>query len=97
MPESNDLAGLTDPEHWARGEAAIVLCEGCGAIQVDPDGWCLGDCEPYLHQPSHVCAHCTLVQLFGHGRIGDAGVDWTRRCHFHTHRTGGDIDGTKRP
>ncbi len=33
-----DLAGLTIPENAANGRYALVLCEGCGPIQVDPDG-----------------------------------------------------------
>ena len=33
-----DLAGITKPEDWAKGLAAVVLCEDCGVIQVDPEG-----------------------------------------------------------
>ena len=79
MPESTDLAGLTTPEDWSKGLAACVLCEGCGAIQVDPAGNCLGDCRPYgTEDTPHVCVHCTYIQIF-------AGVelDATRRCLFH--------------
>ncbi len=40
-----DLKGLTKPEAWADGRAAVVICEGCGVIQVDPDGNCVSaDC-----------------------------------------------------
>jgi hypothetical protein len=40
-----DLAGLTSPEDWADGKAVVVICEGCGPIQVDPDGACTSaDC-----------------------------------------------------
>lgn len=40
-----DMAGITSPEDWAKGLAAIVLCEDCGAIQVDPGGLCISDCD----------------------------------------------------
>lgn len=44
FPES-DLKGLTDQDSWKEGLATVVLCEGCGAIQVDPDGRCVSsDC-----------------------------------------------------
>ena len=33
-----DLAGITTEEDWAEGKAHVVLCEGCGLIQVDPEG-----------------------------------------------------------
>lgn len=40
-----DLAGITSPEAWGEGLAATVICEGCGFIQVDPDGNCVSnDC-----------------------------------------------------
>ena len=41
----NDFEGLTSPEEWSKGRAAIVLCEECGPIQVDPDGRCVVDCR----------------------------------------------------
>lgn len=41
-----ELAGIISKEQWKRGEVASVLCEGCGSIQVDPDGNCISpDCE----------------------------------------------------
>lgn len=40
-----ELAGITTPAHWADGKAVVVICEGCGPIQVDPDGNCISqDC-----------------------------------------------------
>lgn len=40
-----DLKGLTTNEDWKKGLAAVVICEGCGVIQVDPDGRCISpDC-----------------------------------------------------
>ncbi len=39
-----DLASITSLEDFAEGKAAVVLCEGCGPIQVDPNGKCLGNC-----------------------------------------------------
>lgn len=44
--DSGDMKGITKPDDWANGRAAVVLCEGCGAIQVDPDGACISnDCQ----------------------------------------------------
>lgn len=37
----DDFKGLTSKKNWAEGKAALVLCEGCGPIQVDPDGKCV--------------------------------------------------------
>ena len=39
--EENDMAGITKPEDWANGLSCVVLCEGCGPIQVDPEGNCI--------------------------------------------------------
>jgi len=40
-----DLEGVTSQEEWDKGKAALVVCEGCGSIQVDPKGNCVsGDC-----------------------------------------------------
>lgn len=40
-----DFKGLTSERDWKRGLASMVICEGCGYIQVDPDGACAsGDC-----------------------------------------------------
>lgn len=36
-----ELAGLTKPEDWAKGLAVLAICEGCGSIQVDPEGNCV--------------------------------------------------------
>jgi RNase P subunit RPR2 len=39
-----ELARLTSEEDWKQGKACFVLCEGCGAIQVDPEGKCVSKC-----------------------------------------------------
>lgn len=40
-----DLADITKEEDFKKGLAYIVTCEGCGFIQVDPEGNCLSkDC-----------------------------------------------------
>ncbi len=40
-----DLADLTDEDDWHDGLAVCVICEGCGPIQVDPEGGCVStDC-----------------------------------------------------
>lgn len=41
----DDFKGLTTKEVWDEGKAAVVLCEECGPIQVDPDGRCVVDCR----------------------------------------------------
>lgn len=39
----HDFKGLTTEENRKEDKAAIVLCEGCGSIQVDPEGRCISD------------------------------------------------------
>lgn len=40
-----DLGGITKQAEWEHGKAVAVLCEGCGPIQVDPEGNCVSrDC-----------------------------------------------------
>ena len=36
-----DMKGVTKVEHWEVGLANQVLCEGCGIIQVNPEGSCV--------------------------------------------------------
>ena len=38
-----DMYGLTSLQAFTEGKAASVLCEGCGWIQVDPEGDCLSE------------------------------------------------------
>lgn len=45
----HELAGVTSPEAWAQGKAAVVICEGCGPVQVDPEGRCVSDDCPNKH------------------------------------------------
>lgn len=49
-----ELANITLPESWADGRAAANICEGCGIIQLDPDGNC-------------VSRDCTKAGEVGHG------------------------------
>lgn len=45
-----DLAGITSKEGSANGFYCVVLCEGCGAIQVDHEGNCISkDCAKSGH------------------------------------------------
>lgn len=40
-----ELAGITSEKMWKEKQAFFALCEGCGPIQVDPDGNCVSnDC-----------------------------------------------------
>jgi len=44
-PEKNDLKGLSTPEDTKNGLYPVVICEGCGHIQVDHEGKCVSpDC-----------------------------------------------------
>lgn len=36
-----DMEGLSTQEDTASGKFAVVLCEGCGSIQVDHTGKCI--------------------------------------------------------
>lgn len=57
--ESDDLVGITKPEVFKLGRAALVLCEGCGMTQVDPGGYCLGGCKgDYFTKQEHLCRYC---------------------------------------
>lgn len=49
----NDLCGISTVDDTAQGLFAVVICEGCGFIQVDHDGNCQGgpDCLEG-HQPA---------------------------------------------
>jgi hypothetical protein len=48
--DSKDFEGLTPLASWEEGKAAAVLCEGCGPIQVDPQGSCCSeDCLKLGH------------------------------------------------
>ncbi len=42
--DGEDLAGITTKDDEAQGLAAVVICEGCGVVQVDHEGNCLGGC-----------------------------------------------------
>ena len=44
--DTEDLANITTSANEEHGFFAVVLCEGCGPIQVDRAGNCLSkDCE----------------------------------------------------
>lgn len=45
-----DLKGLISEEEVKKGMAAVVICEGCGAIQVDHEGVCQGRCLNPTHK-----------------------------------------------
>ena len=48
-----ELAGITKEESWDKGLAATVICEGCGHIQVDPDGNCVSENCLCTEKPDH--------------------------------------------
>lgn len=49
----NDAEGLTTEEAWKDGRAALFMCEGCGTIQVDPEGNCVSSDCFCKGQPGH--------------------------------------------
>lgn len=51
----SDFKGLTSNKAWSEGKAALVLCEGCGPIQVNPAGEC-------------VSKNCTKTGQLCHGK-----------------------------
>jgi len=49
----NDFAALSTPEDTEKGLFPVVLCEGCGATQVDHRGRCVApDCLDPHHDGS---------------------------------------------
>lgn len=48
-----DLGGITKQAEWEQGKAVAVLCEGCGPIQVDPEGNCVSQCCLCEGEPGH--------------------------------------------
>lgn len=40
----SDLGGITSIEDQKEGKYCLALCEGCGLIQVDNFGACMGSC-----------------------------------------------------
>lgn len=47
-----DLANLSTPEQTAAGLFPVVICEGCGTVQVDHLGKCVTpDCEHCRDNP----------------------------------------------
>jgi hypothetical protein len=53
--DGHDFRGLTSDKDFRGGLACVVLCEGCGAIQVDPNGQCLSACSR-RNYPGHNCS-----------------------------------------
>jgi hypothetical protein len=52
-PDRNDFVGETTIEDTEKGLFACVLCEGCGAIQVDHNGMCVSKdclCNGHVHE-----------------------------------------------
>lgn len=51
--DTGDLAGLTLPDSWAKQYANYAWCEGCGPIQVDPEGNCVSKKCLEAGKPGH--------------------------------------------
>lgn len=46
--DHGDLKGLISADDSANGYVSnVVICEGCGYIQVDHDGRCVSDCDKH--------------------------------------------------
>jgi len=52
FPET-DLADITPQEMWEQNRAAVVTCEGCGNIQVNPLGECVSEDCLEQGKPGH--------------------------------------------
>jgi hypothetical protein len=65
-----DLAKITTPEMWADERSCVVICEGCGHIQVDPEGRCVSsDCLELGHV-SKACLDPNKMHGAGDGSSG---------------------------
>lgn len=51
--DHRELANITKKEDWEKGLACTVICEGCGYIQVDPDGNCVSKNCLLKNKPGH--------------------------------------------
>ena len=58
-----DFRGLTKPSDYEEGKAVVVLCEGCGIIQVDPNGCCISN-------------NCLKAGYHGHGETSIDGPEY---------------------
>jgi hypothetical protein len=58
-----DMDGITSQEGWARGQAGVWICEGCGPIPVDPEGNCLWPVCLRQGHPGHGLAPQALQKL----------------------------------
>ena len=63
-----DLANITSQKDWDKGLAQVVFCEGCGVIQVDPDGNCVSsDCMESAQSKSRryfVDTHHVMLSIY---------------------------------
>lgn len=41
--DASDFVNITPEKDWSAGKAVQVLCEGCGWIQVNPEGECVSE------------------------------------------------------
>jgi hypothetical protein len=48
-----DLRGATTSDMQNKGKFAVVICEGCGCIQVDINGSCISEDCSLKGQPGH--------------------------------------------
>lgn len=51
--DNEDFLGLTSKSKWEDGVATVVMCEGCGLIQVSPEGSCASDDCLKKKKPGH--------------------------------------------
>lgn len=51
--DHGDLAGITRKKHEEAGLATVVICEGCGVIQVNHAGECISNDCLKSGQPGH--------------------------------------------
>lgn len=48
-----DLKNITKEKDWKEGKASVVICEGCGVIQVNLEGNCVSEDCLEKGKPGH--------------------------------------------
>jgi hypothetical protein len=76
-----ELAGLINPQQYAKGLTGLAICEGCGVINVDPDGVCISeDCLKQHGVKKGRPANKIIARTISSGCSG--AITWTGLCWF---------------
>ena len=82
----NDLSLITSEEDWQNGLACSVICEGCGIIQVDPDGNCVSPHCLKKGQPGHGLPWVSQKECLAEIHHGPGHQSSTRCCLTGNHK-----------